>query len=77
MNKQKDSKEAETKPELHTLLGVVNFYRVSRPFCTPSHSFTFAVNKEDAVKKVAVNYGYVTDSKAYEISNDEFNQFVS
>tara|TARA_R110000764_G_scaffold72464_3_gene148621 strand:+ start:4558 stop:4791 length:234 start_codon:yes stop_codon:yes gene_type:complete len=77
MNKQLENKETETKPELYTLLGVVNFYRVSRPYCRPSHAFTFATNEENAVKKVAGKYGYVTDSKAHEIANDEFNEFVS
>ena len=71
------SKQKETSNELYTLLGTVKFYRVSRPYCTPSIAYAFALNENDAVFKVAKKYGGVTNSKAREIKEDEFNEFVS
>jgi hypothetical protein len=62
---------------LYTMLGTVKFFRVSRPCCTPSSAYTFALNEEDAVLKVAKKYGGVSSSKAREIKEDEFNEFVS
>lgn len=59
------------------VLDTVKFYRVSRPYCTPSSAYTFALNEDDAVLKVAKRYGGVTNSKAREIKEDEFNEFVS
>jgi len=56
---------------------MVKFYRVSRPYCTPSSAYTFALNEDEAVLKVAKKYGGVTNSKAREIKEDEFNEFVS
>lgn len=62
---------------LYTMLGTVKFYRVSRPYCSPSSAYTFALSEEDAVIKVAKKYGGVTNSRAREIKEDEFNEFVS
>lgn len=62
---------------LYTMLGTVKFYRVSRPYCSPSIAYTFALNEEDAVLKVAKKYGGVTGSKAREIKEDELDKFVS
>ena len=62
---------------LYTMLGTVKFYRVSRPYCTPSSAYTFALNEDDAILKVAKKYGGVTNSKAREIKEDEFDEFVS
>jgi hypothetical protein len=62
---------------LYTMLGTVKFYRVTRPYCNPSNAYTFAMNKKDAVLKVAKKYGFVEKSKALEIIEDEFNEFVS
>jgi len=62
---------------LYTMFGTVKFYRVSRPCCTPSIAYTFALNEADAVLKVSKKYGGVTNSKAREIKEDEFNEFVS
>lgn len=73
---EKVSKNKESNV-LYTMLGTVKFYRVSRPYCTPSSAYTFALNEDDAVLKVAKKYGDVTNSKAREIKEDEFNGFVS
>jgi len=62
---------------LYTMLGKVKFYRVSRPYFTPSSAYTFALNEDEAVLKVAKKYGGVIKSKAREIKEDEFNEFVS
>ena len=55
----------------------IKFYRVVRPYCHPSEAYTFALSKREAVLKVAKRYGYVSNSKAYEIKGDEFDEFVS
>lgn len=77
MNTQETFKNTETKPDGYILLGTVKFYRVSRPYCSPSNAYTFALNEDEAVLKVAKKYGGVTNSKAREITGDEFNEFVS
>ena len=73
---EKVSKNMENNV-LYTMLGAVKFYRVSRPYCTPSSAYTFALNEDDAVLKVAKKYGGATNSKAREIKEYEFNEFVS
>lgn len=70
-------KNEKLRHNLYTLLGTVKFYIVSRPYCTPSRAYTFALDEEDAVLKVAKKYGGVTNSKAREIKENEFNEFVS
>jgi hypothetical protein len=74
MNKVSENTESDV---LYTMLGTVKFYIVSRPHCTPSSAYTFASNKNEAVLKVAKKYGSITNSKAREIKEDEFNEFVS
>lgn len=70
---EKVSKNKESNV-LHIMLGTAKFYRVSRPCCTPPGVYTFALNKDDAVLKVAKKYGGVANSKAREI---KVNGFVS
>tara|TARA_R110000851_G_scaffold3518_1_gene14439 strand:- start:181 stop:351 length:171 start_codon:yes stop_codon:yes gene_type:complete len=53
------------------------FYRVTRPYCNPSDAYTFALDEEDAVLKVAKKYGGVTNSKARQIKGEELDHFVS
>ena len=62
---------------LYTMLGTVKFYRVTRPYCSPSSAYTFALSEEDAILKVVKRYGGVNNSKAREIKEEEFNEFVS
>tara|TARA_B110000977_G_scaffold165986_1_gene213597 strand:- start:33 stop:263 length:231 start_codon:yes stop_codon:yes gene_type:complete len=76
MSTENSNQESKSN-ELYTLLGTVKFYRVTRPYCSPSSAYTFALNEEDARLKVAKKYGGVCDSKAREINEDEFNEFVS
>lgn len=71
------SKQKDTSNELYTLLGTVKFYKVSRPYCTPPSAYTFALTEEEAIEKVRKKYGMVMSSKAREIKEDEFNEFVS
>jgi len=53
------------------------FYRVTRPHCNPSGAYTFALDEEDAVLKVAKKYGVVTNSKVRQIKGEELDHFIS